>query len=111
MLFWSKSVKGTILFCIKVRQITGTSNLLKLKLAPWERVSKEDCKGTISHKKVQIKGHSEDFLTVLVWFKSAKKYNKSIPTQSQSGPLYVWKVQKDKVILILKVGPLGKGQQ
>ena len=83
---------------------------------------------------MQIKGHSEDFLTVLVRFKSAKKYNKSIPTQSQSGPLYVWKVQKDKANfdtkswplgkgstvkfltveisnLMLKVGPLGKGQQ
>ena len=66
VLFWSKSVKDTILFCIKVLQIPGTTNLLKLKLAPWERVSKKDSKGTISHQKVQKKDTVRIFDSVIL---------------------------------------------
>ena len=46
---------------------------------------------------------------MLFWFKSAKKYNKSIPTQSETGPLCVWKFQKDRANFDAKSWPLGKG--
>ena len=46
---------------------------------------------------------------MLFWFKSAKKYNKLIPTQSKTGPLCVWKFKKDRVNLDTKSWPLGKG--